>query len=43
MIMKKMPLILITALLSLVFTSCSMLEMRLVRERAGDNWSELRR
>ena len=41
MIMKKMPLILITALLSLVFTSCSMLEMRLVRERAGDNWSEL--
>lgn len=41
MIMQKITYPLIPIILCLVFTSCSMLKMRLVSERAGDNWEEL--
>lgn len=33
----------IIIIFSLAITSCTMLEMRLVRERAGDNWKELKK
>lgn len=41
MIMQKIIYAFIPILLSLVCTSCSMFEMRILRERAEDNWREL--